>query len=193
MSIRDWLRSFRRIEPATAAIIKAQLRTARDQYAVAVQQRDLVALDAVDDEASAARWQHLDDSTQELASRIDMLAAALPMALAREDEAREQADEQKRQQRMAAYLERTAEAQRWLDAVLERLPDGETLTAARDRRDLLYADARELSTCSRDVAVRRPLDPLAVINNELELRVARISRARWIGEHPITLGDKRAS
>jgi hypothetical protein len=90
---------------------------------------------------------------------------------------------------MQDYERQTAEAQAWLDAVLARLPDGETLTAARALRDALRDEARELSRWSRDAAVRRPVDPLAAICDGLRHRIERVERARWAKSVPITLLD----
>lgn len=190
--ILDWLRSLRQQQPATAADIRRQLTALHQQRAVTVQQRDLVALDAVNDEPSAARWVHLDATARDLDSRIAVLATALPQAEAREAEAARQAEADAYAKRMERYRQQTAEAQAWLDAVLARLPTGEELTQARNLRAALHAEAVRLEARgSREVAVRRPCDPLDAIYAALAMRVQRIERARWIhGDHPITLLDE---
>jgi len=190
MNLLHWLKSLHRSEPVTAAEIRNKLNALRQEHAVTVRQRDLLALDAVNSEVAAARWTHLEDTAQQLAQRIDVLAAALPQAEAKEAQAAREAEAVARAKRMQDYQRQTSGAQAWLDDVLRRLPSGEELTKAQTLRDALRNDARWLSQWSRDIAVRRPFDPLEAIHDALALRVARIERAKWIhGGHPITLGS----
>ena len=191
MTILQSLRSLRQSRPIGAAEIRRELLALQQQHAITVQQRSLLALDAVNDDAAAARWSQLGDTVQVLAQRIDVLASALPQAEAKEAEAARQIEATARTKRMHNYQRQTAEAQAWLDGVLASLPSGEQLTQARTLRDVLREEARGLSQWSHDAAIRRPLDPLEVIHAALALRVARMERARWIGSHPITLSDKQ--
>src|SRR5688572_8768925 len=92
MTFLEWLRSLRRTQPVTASEVRRELHALKQQHAVTVQQRDLLALDAVNNEAAATRWLHLDATISELESRIAVLAAALPQAEAREAEAAAQAE-----------------------------------------------------------------------------------------------------
>jgi hypothetical protein len=193
MALLDWMKSMRHAEPLRATEIRRRLHEARELHTVTVQQRDLVALDAVHDEASAHRWQDLDDTARELDQRIAMLAGALPHAEARERQAAEEAEVAARAKRMQDYEQRTVEAQAWLDDVLTRLPDGETLTRARNLRQQLANDARELAAWSSAVSVRRPLDPLEAIVAAMQHRIARISHARWVRSSPITLGEAESA
>jgi hypothetical protein len=187
MALWDWLKSMRHAEPLRAAEIRRRLHEARELQAVAVRQRDLVALDAVHDEVSAHRWQALDGAAHELDKRIAVLAAALPQAEAREHEAAEREELAARTTKLRDYDRQTAEAQAWLEDVLGRLPDGETLTRARDLRRQLAADARDLATWANDARVRRPLDPLEAIGAAMQHRIDRISRERLTRGSPITL------
>ncbi|MGH6691136.1 MAG: hypothetical protein ACREF4_10735 [Gammaproteobacteria bacterium] len=193
--MRDWLRSLRQRPPAPAAEIRQELAGLRHQHAETIARRDAMALDAVQSDEVAEQYQQLDAEASELARQIQMLEAALPRADAREAEAARQAEADAHAKRLDRHRQQTAEAQRWLDAVLARLPSGEELTAARNLRDALRAEANGLSRRSQDVAVRRPLDPLDATYCALKMRVQRIERARWIhGDHPITLlTDPRAS
>jgi hypothetical protein len=177
----------RRTEPATAAAIRRELRAAQDQHAVTIQQRDLCAFDAVRDDAAALRWSHLTDTASALAERMQMLTAALAQAEAQEADAARQAEARRRAHAVRDYQQHTREAQEFLTAVLAHLPDGETLTAARDWRDRLAAEARDLRPFSRDVTVRRPLDPLDALVSAMQHRIDRVSRARWAPSAPITL------
>jgi hypothetical protein len=185
----DFLKSTRPTEPPSATEIRRRLHQARERHTVTVQQRDMVALDAVNDEVSEDRWHDLDCTVRELDQRIAMLASALPLAEAREQHAAEQAEAAARAQRMQDYERRTAEAQAWLDEVLGRLPDAETLTRARDLRQQLAADARELATWSSDVGVRRPLDPLDAIAAAMRHRLDRMSHVSVARGAAITLGE----
>lgn len=187
MAVLDWLRSMRAAEPARAADLRRRLHESRELHTVTVQQRDMVALDAVDDEASARRWRELDDTTRELDQRITMLTGALPLAEARERHDAEQAEAAARARRMRDYERRTAEAQAFVEDVIKRLPDADTLTRARDLRQQLAAHARELATWSKNA--RRPLDPLGAIATAMQHRVDRISHARWARSSAITLGE----
>jgi hypothetical protein len=188
MNLLQWLKSLRCVEPVTAAEIRRRLHALRQQQSVTVQQRDLLALDAVNDEAAAERWRHLDETVLELDQRMQVLTAALPIAEAREAEAAERTEVERRARAMKAYERATAEAQQFVDATLARLPDGETLTRLRDWRDRLADESRDLRVWSTDVQVRRPLDPLHVVVSAMQHRIARVSRARWMGSAPITLG-----
>ena len=185
--IPEWLRSFRTPRPNTAAEIRSKLHALKQLHAVTVQQRDLVALDAVNDEIAATRWSHLDDTLQALIRRMDLLAAALPQAEAKEAEAAREAEAVRRERAMDTYQQHTKDAQRLIDAALANLPDGDTLTALRDVRDRLASEARDLRTWSNDTQVRRPLDPLHEVVSAMQLRIDRVARARWAASHPITL------
>lgn len=187
--MRKFFASFRRTAPVTAAEIQRQLAALRQQHTQSVRQRHALALDAMRDQAAAQQWAALDEAAQHLTRRIDVLVAALPQAEAKEADARERAEAAARAKRMQEYERQTAEAQAWLDAVLARLPDGETLTAARDWRDRLHDEARSLRAWSNDVRVRRPVDPLAAIYDALGHRIQRLERARWARSAPITLLD----
>ncbi len=188
--ILDWLRSFRQRQPVTAAELRRHLDGLRRQQTETITRRDAVALDAIRDAVGATRWTALDDTARHLARRIDVLAAALPQAEAKEAEAREQAEATARAERMQDYQRQTVEAKQWADTVLARVTTGEELTQARALRDALRDEARWLSRWSHDVAVRRPFDPLDAIYAALAMRVQRIERSRWIhGESPITLID----
>jgi hypothetical protein len=145
--LTSWLRSWRRTEP-TAAAIQAELRVLRGQRTVTVTQQGLVALDAVHDPTSARRWQDLGETTNALDQRIALLDAA----------AAHLAEEQRRAAHADAFERQTAEAQAFTDAVLARLPDGPTLTRARDLRDAIRHEAAILRTWSDAVSVRRPVD-----------------------------------
>jgi hypothetical protein len=153
-SLLHWLRSLRRTESVTAAEIRHRLHELREQHAVTVQQRDAVALDAVNDETAAQRWSHLDGTALELTQRLQVLGAALPAAEAREAEAIRQAEERARANRMREFERTAADAQKWLDVVLASLPSGEVLTKARDLRDALRTEANGLRTWSSEVQVR---------------------------------------
>lgn len=193
MPLLEWLKSMRSAEPLTATELRRRLDEAQGLRAVTVQQRDMVALDAVGDEVSAHRWQELDGAVRELDQRIAMLTGALPLAEARERHAAVQAELVARARRMQDYERRTAEAKTWLDRVLNQLPDAETLTRARDLRQQLAADARDLAAWSNDRRVRRPLDPLAAIAEAMHHRIDRISRARWARNSAITLGEAESA
>jgi hypothetical protein len=188
MSLLNWLKSLRRSDAPTAADIRRQLHEARGNLAVCRQQRDLVALDAVTDEVAARRWLDLDDACTEVERQIALLASALPQAEQREADAARQAEEQRRERALSAYQQHTQEAQRLHDDLLDRLPDGDTLTALRDWRDRLATEAGDLRPFSRDVTVRRPLDPLDALVAAMQHRIDRVSRARWAHSAPITLG-----
>jgi hypothetical protein len=191
MTFRKWLRSFRRPQPVTATEIRRELQALKHQQAVSVQQRDLLAHDAINDSTAEARWSHLDASARSLDDRIALLAAALPQAEAREAEAARQAEAASRAKRTQDYERRTVEAQAWLDDMLARLPTGDELTKARDLRDALSSEAIQMRGWSNAVGVRRPLDPLHSLADAMQWRLDRISRARWIGSHPITLDRKK--
>jgi hypothetical protein len=171
-----------------AAEIRRELHTLTEQRAVTIQQRDLVAFDAVRDEAASLRWQHLGDTATALEQRIDVLRAALPQAEAREREAAERAEAVRREQAVIAYRKHLQEAERIAADMIASLPHGEALTRLRDLRDGLSAEARDLGTWSRDHDVRRPFDPLAEVLAAMQHRIARVERARHAGSHPITLG-----
>ena len=182
---RNWLWPFR---PApTADEIRRELQTRRQEHAVTIQQRDLIAFDAVRDEASAMRWQHLDDTTAALEQRMTVLSAALPKAEARERKAAEQAEAARRDRALVAFEQDTEEAERLVATVCGRLPDGETLTKLRDSRDHLAAQARELRPWSNDHRIRRPCDPLSEVVGAMTSRIARVERARHAPDSPITL------
>ena len=193
MTLLAWLSSLRRPQPITASEIRSEWHALKQQHAVTLQLRDMLALDAVNDETAAARWGLLDETGHELARRLQVIAAALPVAEAREAEADRQSVERARQRRMQDFERRRQEAQHFIDAVLASLPSGEVLTQARDLRDALRTEANGLRAWSNDVRVRRPLDPLDAIHAALHLRVQRIEQRRWIGARPITLTDKRAA
>src|SRR5688572_15524076 len=78
-------------------------------------------------------------------------------------EATRKAEAVRRERAMSAYQHLTQDAQQFMKAVLANLPDGDTLTQAREWRDRLTAEARELRQCTSTGSVRRPLDPLAEI------------------------------
>jgi hypothetical protein len=191
MNLLEWLRSLRRADRATAADIRRQLNTLRRRHDEMIAERDALALDAVDSDTAADRYQRLDVALVESARRMQILSAALPAAEEREAEAARQADAARREQAMVAYQRHTQEAQQSIDAVVANLPTGETLTALRDLRDRLASEARDLRTWSTDARVRRPLDPLNDVVEELQHRIDRVARARWAPSHPITL--KRAN
>jgi hypothetical protein len=176
----------------TSEAIRVELRTLSDQHTVTIQQRDLVAFDAVRDQSAAARWQHLDQTAAALAQRMQVLRVALPAAEAREAEAARQAEATARSKQMQEFERLTAESQKWLDAVLARLPDGDTLTAARKLRDRIHDQARAMAPWSTDVRVRRPLNPLDAITTAMQHRIDRVSRSRWAGSAPITLDKAKA-
>ena len=188
MKLTDWLRSFRPAKPVTAAEIRRELHTLKQQQTVTERQRDLLALDAVDDEATGLRWHHLDESVSQLAQRIRVLDAALPAAEAREAEAARQAEELAREKQLQEFKRKSAEAQKLVDTKLASLPSGEELTEFRDRAVALRSQANALRAWSTDVDVRRPLDPLDLVVTAMQHRINRVSRARWAGSSPITLG-----
>src|SRR5262245_35234791 len=123
-------------------MIRRDLHALEHQHAVTIQQRDLVALDALHDESAAMRYRDLDDTADSLLQRISVLTSALPHAEAREQQAAEQAAIAQREQAMVVHRQRTEEARRIAGEVCAGLPDGPTLTALRDRRDRLAAEAR---------------------------------------------------
>lgn len=184
----SWLRAWRRTEP-TAAAIRAELRALHHQRAVTVAQQGLLALDAVHDPTTARRWQDLGDTTTTFDQRIALLEEALPQAEARDAEAARLAEERRRAAHADAFERQTAEAQAFTDAVLASLPDGPTLTKARDLRDAIRHEAAMLRTWSDALNVRRPVDPLRQIVDALKMRLQRADRSRWIGSSPITLAD----
>jgi hypothetical protein len=188
MSVLNWLRSRRGNQPASAEVIRRELTALHQQRRATTQRRDLLALDAVNDERSATRWVDLAGTARQLDDRIAVLDAALPQAEAREAEAARQAEVALRAKHMRDYERQTAEAQAWAEDMLARLPNGEELTQARDLRDALNSKAAQMRAWSKDACVRRPLDPLGVLVTAMEHRIARVARARWIGSAPITLG-----
>lgn len=189
MSLLQWLQSLRRADRATSTDLRRQLETLRQQHDQMVAERDALALDAVNDDTVAERWQRLDLALNEIARRMQVLNAALPTAEAREADAARQAELGARVARMRAFERQTAADRVWADTVIGALPSGPVLTEARNRRDRQRAEATLLSRWSNDSAVRRPFDPLALIYDALAHRLARIDRARWIhARHPITLG-----
>ena len=131
MAMMDFLKSTRPAEPPSATEIRRRLDEARELHTVTVGQRDMVALDAVHDEASEDRWQDLDCVVRELDQRIAMLTSAPPLAEARERHAADQAEAAARARRMQEYERQSAEAQAWLDVVLEQLPDAKASRHAR--------------------------------------------------------------
>lgn len=193
MNLVKWLRSLRGNESASAMTIRRELQSLRGQRSITVHQRDLLALDAVNDDPSASRWLHLDATVIALDRRIAVLEAALPQAEAREAKAAAQAEALARSTFQLEYERKTAEIQAWLDGQLAQLPDGETLTKARDLRDSLSGDAGQMRAWSNALNVRRPLDPLHVLTQEMQRRIDCISRSRWTRRQPITLDDKRAA
>jgi hypothetical protein len=189
MNMLQWLQSLRRADPTTAADIRRQLDTLRRRHDQMIAERDALALDAVNNDTAAERWQRLDAARVEIARRMQVLTAALPRAEEREAEAARQAELAGRAAQMQEFERQTEADRAWADAVVAALPDGPLLTEARNRRDRLRADAASLSRWSSAAVVRRPFDSLAFIYDALAHRVARIERARWIhGRHAITLG-----
>src|SRR6187401_487622 len=132
MAFIEWLHWFRRAQPVTAAEIRRELQALKNQQAVTVQQRDLVALDSLNDETAAARWGHLDDTEREVRQRILVLSAALPAAEAKEAEAARQVEAAALARRIEDYERATVEARGFVDTVLARLVTGEELTVARE-------------------------------------------------------------
>ncbi len=185
--IRKFFTSFRRAEPASVAAIQRELTALRAQYQSATNERDAVALAALSGGGAAVRWQRLDDEAAEIAKRMAVRTAALPAAEEREAAAARQAEAVRRDRALVAYQRLTQEAQQAIDAVVARLPTGETLTALRDLRDSLAGEARDLRTWSNLPEVRRPLDPLSAVVAEMQARLDRVARARWAPKAPITL------
>ena len=190
MNFIAWIKSLRKAVPATAAAIRRELDSLQQQHKVTTQQRDHLALDAVNDEAASLRWLRLDGTAVELERRISVLEAALPQAEARETEAAAQAQAAARLKSEQEYARKIVEAQAWLDELLARLPTGAELTRARDLREALGTDASHLRRWSNALSVRRPLDPLLELSTAMQWRVDRIARSRWIGSLPITLEKK---
>jgi hypothetical protein len=190
MNLLNWLRSLRRAEPASAATIRHELQALRHQQAVTVQQRDLLAHDAVNDETAAARWGHLDKSAHNLDQRIQVLTAALPTAEAKEAETARQAEAAALAKRIEDYEKATAEARGFVDTILARLVTGEELTVAREFGRVLASEARLLHPLTGTAQHRRPIDPMYEIRAALVHRIERIDRARWAPQAPITLKEK---
>jgi hypothetical protein len=176
--------------PATAQTIRRELREVVDLLAVETSQRDEVALDALTDKPSAARWSALNEGVQALERRAALLKAALPAAEQREQREAEAVEARRRTQAMTAYRARTSEVRAWVDGMLSRLPTAEELTRARDLRDELRGDARELAW-SDDVDVRRPADPLDDLVRAMTWRVERVNRARHGDGGPIHLDSSK--
>lgn len=185
--MRKFFTSFRRAEPASVAAIQRELTDLREQHHGTIAARDRVALDAVTVAGAAVRWRQFDEAAAQIAQRLAVLTAALPAAAEREAEAARQAEAVRRERAMHGYQRQNAEAQAWLDAVLARLLTGEELTVARDLRDRLASEARDLRTWSNLPEVRRPLDPLSAVVDAMQMRLDRIVRARWAPKSPITL------
>jgi hypothetical protein len=171
---------------ATAQSIRRELRDVGEQVAVETSQRDDVALDALTDKSSAARWTALNESVQALERRAAVLKAALPAAEQREQREAEAVEARRRTEALAAYRARTAEVRTWVDGLLTRLPSAEELTRARDLRDELRDDARELAW-SNDIAVRRTADPLDDLVRAMAWRIERVNRAKHATDGPIHL------
>lgn len=190
MTVLNWLRGRRGDGSATASSIRRELCALQEQRGVAERQRDLLALEAVTNDAAAMRWSHLDETVRDLNTHITILAAALPQAEAREAEAAKQAEAAARTRLEQGYAKKTADAQAWFDNLIARLPTGAELTKAMQLRDALRKDAAAIRVWSSDASLRRPFDPLEATNDALALRVQRIERSRWNGSHPITLPTK---
>ncbi|ODS55795.1 MAG: hypothetical protein ABS36_09415 [Acidobacteria bacterium SCN 69-37] len=194
MTFIDWLKSWRR-GPVTfppAGSIREQMAAAQEQLMVTCQQRDLVALDAATDEATAQRWTHLDDSARALTRRLDMLATALRDAEDREAADRMREEEARLTQALAAYQAVTAEAQSFADAAIANLPDDEILNLALTLEKKLGGDAARLRHEGLDdVALRRPFSPLSAIVDAMKLRVERVERNRFHKDAPIRLDRRR--
>lgn len=193
MTVVEWLRALRGARPAHACEIRSELQAVRQHHTATVQQRDRIALDAVDEDSAAARWRQLDQAARECEERIELLSAALPLAEVREAEAARAAKEQSRQARIRNFERQAEEAQEFIDGVLASLPTGEDLTKARELRDALRAEAAELRAWSDAIGVRRPLDPLDAIHAALALRTTRIERSRLGRTRQITLDEHRGA
>src|SRR5688572_10342981 len=84
MRMREWLGSFRQLQPATSNEIRRQLIRAGREHDQKVAERDALALDAVNSHSAAERYQRLDDEVRVLERQVQILAAALPVAEERE-------------------------------------------------------------------------------------------------------------
>lgn len=185
----DALRAaFRPEGEVTAAQIRQQLRALRQEKARLMASRAAGALDAVGGPVPAERYTQLTAEIRDLDSSIGLLEEALPQAVDRERETAERAEAERRATALVQYRQDTADAARWLDAVLASLPGDAVLTEARDRALALRQQAATLGNWSGDADVRRPLNPLNELVKALELRLARIARARHAPHAPITLG-----
>lgn len=181
-----------RQKPATAATIQQQLGATRHRHQQATKARDALAL-AVEsgDPDARTQYQRLDADAAQLAHRMQILSAALPMAEAREDEIAKQAEAEVRSKRIEEFFRLTHEAHRFLDSILAQQVTGEELTQARELSLLLSREADALHRLTGDGQFRRPLDPFAAIRDALVHRIERIDRARWAKSAPITLLDHK--
>ena len=192
MSLREWLASWRRGAPVTAAEIRREIAAVEVQHANTVAERQAIALDAVNDAAAARRFQDLDTSATELSRRVQMLVAALPVADEREAEAARQSDAAAWAARAKAFDQQLADAAAWVEPIVARLVTVEELQRARDWRDLVSHEGRLIAQHRHDVRYRRPFDPLFALHAALKKRLDAIDRGRHHGAGPITL-DRRAA
>jgi len=185
----QWLRSLRQQQPVTVVELRRRLAVLRQQQGQMTAARDALALDAMQSDEVAERYQQLDGEAAELARQIQMLEAALPRAERQETEAARQTEAAALARRVEDFFRLTHEARRFIAPILAQQVTGEALTQARKLSQLLAREANALHRLTGDDQFRRPLDPYAQIRDALVHRIERIERARWAKSAPITLLD----